>query len=223
MLRTRRTLALVLGSIAAGQVCAQSGPAPDAVGLGDYWNAEIAVTYTSWDALGDLDPAGRGGPFETEGLGFDASIDGSIGRLGNSIVFAGFEFGMAGFNSNVFLEGFPDRSALDLAYAVGTLSFRFGSPGAQYVDIDIGLGAYNAGNLYIDCTAVPECFDSEISVTEPGGYIGAGWAVWQGLNLAGRVHFADFGTIGSIGPESGTLDGPMYSVRLGWEFGNWFR
>ena len=222
---TRSQIPLVFGVLAAGLVWAQ----PDAstssklpVDFGDYWNAELALTYTFWDSLGDLDPAGSGGPFETEGVGFDTSIKGSIGRFGSSIVFLGFNFGMAGFDSNVFLEGFPEGSALDLTYAAATLNFRFGDPGQHYVDIDIGFGAYYASNLYIDCVAVPECFSSETNVTKPGGFIGASWAIWRGLKLSGRVHYADFGTIGSIGPESGTLAGPMYTAQLGWEFGNWF-
>lgn len=182
------------------------------------------MTYTSWDSLGDLVPAGRGGPFETEGAGWDASLEGSIGRLGNTVVFIGFNLGMTGFNSNIFLEeDLITESNIDLAYAVGTLNFRLGRPGSQYVDIDIGLGAYNVGNEYIDCIAVPACLASDTSVTKPGGYFGVSSAVWRGLKLAGRIHYADFGTISSIGPESGTLEGPLYSVQAGWEFGNWFR
>ncbi len=217
-------ITLILGVLAAAQVCAQSDSAGSPIGFGDYWNADLAFTYTFWDSLGDLEPAGRGGPFDTEAAGFDVSLEGSVGRLGNAIVFVGFNFGMAGFNSNIFLEeDFGTESNIDLTYAVGTLNFRLGNPGNQYVDIDVGLGAYNAGNMYIDCIAVPACLASEISVTEPGGYIGASWAVWRGLKLAGRIHYVDFGTIGSIGPESGTLEGPMYTAQIGWEFGNWFR
>ena len=220
MFQTARILALLIGLVAVAQVYAQSA---SHVGLGEYWNAQLAVTYTSWDSLGDLAPAGRGGAFETEGVGFDASLNGSIVRFGRSTVFAGFNFGMAGFNSNVFLESFSDQSAMDLSYAVATLNFRFGDPGDQYVDVDFGIGAYNASNMYIDCVAVPDCFNSEISVTKPGGYAGVSWAMWRGLKIGGRIHYADFGTIGSVGPDSGTLDGPMFTIQVGWEFGDWLQ
>ncbi len=224
MKTARAQIVLLLGVLATGPVHAQSDGPASPVGFADYWNADLAFTYTLWDSLRDLEPAGRGGPLETDAAGFDTSLEGSVGRLGNAIVFIGFNFGMAGFNSNIFLEEDAiTESNIDLIYALGTLNFRLGEPGRQYVDIDVGLGAYNAGNMYIDCIAVPECLASEVSVTRPGGYVGASWAIWRGLKLAGRIHYVDFGTISSIGPESGTLEGPMYSVQVGWEFGNWFR
>jgi hypothetical protein len=196
--------------------------APDGqVGFADIWNLEVAATYASWDSLGDLDPLGRGGPFETEGPGWEASIESSLTRWGSGILFGGFTVGMAGFNSDVFLEGFPDGNALDLTYAVVTLTWRLGERGNRFFDIDAGIGSYYANSLYIDCTAIPECFDAESSVNRAGGYIGASGSVWRGLKIGARVHYADFGVIGSIGPESGTLEGPMLTIQVGWEFGNW--
>ena len=227
MLKACARILLVLSALPAFQVVAQAEQAYEPISFGDYWNADLAFTYTAWDSLGDLVPAGRGGPFETSGAGWDATIEVSLARVGSSVMFVGFNAGMIGFNSDVFLEDddASNTSALDLTYAVGTLNFRFGEGRKQYFDIDVGLGVYNAGNLYIDCSAIPDedCLGSEVNSTPIGGYIGASWAIWRGLKLAGRVHYADFGTIGSIGPESGTLKGPMYTAQIGWEFGDWSR
>lgn len=195
----------------------------DSVGFGEVWDAEISFSYANWSNLGDIEPAGRGGPFETDGFGYDAGIEGSVTRWGTSLVLVGFNLGMSGFNSNVYLEGFEDTSSLDLFYANGTATFRFGEKGEQYFDVDVGLGWYMASNMYIDCMAIPDCFQSEINVSRPGGFLGISGAVWRGLTLGARVHYADFGTIDSIGPDSGPLAGPIYTAYLGWEFGNWFR
>jgi len=191
------------------------------VGFAEIWNLEIAATYANWDSLGDLQPLGSGGPFETEGPGWEGSIEGSLARWGPGVMFGGFTIGMAGFNSDVFLEGFADGNALDLTYAVVTLTWRLGERGGRHFDIDAGIGSYYASSLYIDCTAIPECFDAEFGVNRAGGYVGASGSVWRGLTIGARVHYADFGTIGSIGPESGDLEGPMLTIHVGWEFGNW--
>lgn len=195
----------------------------DRVRFGEVWDAEIAFSYASWQNLGDIVPAGRGGLYETEGLGLDAGIEGSIARWGSSLVLVGFNVGAIGFGSNVYLESFEDDSSLELWYANGTATFRFGQRGAQYFDVDLGLGWYGALNMYIDCTAIPNCFESETTASSLGGFVGVSGAVWQGLTLGARVHYADFGTVGSIGPESGTLEGPIFAAYVGWEFGNWFR
>ena len=124
---------------------------------------------------------------------------------------------------NVFFEGFEDTSSLELTHAVGTLTFRFGEVGSRYFDVDLGLGAYLASDMYIDCSAIPSCFDAEADVTTLGGFAGISATLWRGLVVAARVHHADFGTIETIGPESGDLSGPMFSAYIGWEWGTWFR
>lgn len=227
MLEVCARFLIILCAIATSSVLAQSATDPAPIRFAQYWNADLAFTYLTWDSLGDLEPAGRGGPFETTGVGWDATIEVSVARVGSAIMFVGFNLGVSGFNSDVFLEedDVASESGLDLTYAVGTLNFRFGNPGGRYFDVDLGLGGYNAGNMYIDCAAIPaaSCSGSAANSAAFGGYLGASWAVWRGLKLAGRVHYADFGTIPSIGPDSGELTGPIYTFSLGWEFGDWRR
>ena len=193
----------------------------EGVRFAEYWDADLAVGYMNWPGLGDIEPAGRGGRFETGGYGFDAGIEGSVARVGPSLVFIGANLGMSGFNSNVFVESFEEESSLDLAYFNGTVTFRFGNRGRQYFDIDTGLGWYMASNMYLDCVAVPNCTE-EMNVSRLGGFVGFSGTVWRGLTLGVKVHYADFGTISSAGPDSGVLKGPMYAANIGWTWGNWF-
>lgn len=175
ILRTARTAAIAVTG--ATLTTAPTGPLlADDVRFSEYWDADLAFTYMSWPGLGDLEPAGRGGDFETNGYGFDAGIEGSIARLGPSLVFVGANFGFVGFEHNVFIEGFEDDSTMDLAYFNGTVTFRFGETGRQYFDVDAGLGWYMASNMYIDCVAVPSCAEEQ-NVERLGGFVGVSGTV----------------------------------------------
>jgi len=189
--------------------------------FGQYWGIRTGLNYSSWDGLGDVVPAGRGGQFETNGVGIEMGAYTSIATLGTSWLFAGIDIGTMGFNTSLLESEAQPESALDAAYITASLKLRFGEPDSNYVDLDVGLGYYLASSKYIDCVAIQNCFAAEADESVVGGYLGVSGRVWQGLVLGARIHQADFGTIDAIGPNSGDLKGPMYMVSIVWDFGNW--
>ena len=76
--------------------------------LGDIWAIYGTVNYSSWSGLGDVQPVGRGGPFETNGVGIDFGVYTSIARLDSVWILAGGELGFLGLNSDVIFEGDRD-------------------------------------------------------------------------------------------------------------------
>ena len=189
--------------------------------FGDHWGFRIGLNYSSWDGLGDLEPAGSGGPFETTGNGLEFEAYTSIAKMENNWLFAGVNIGFLGFNTSLLEPDFPDNSALDATHIDALLKYRFGEPGQNYLEVDVGLGYYLASTMHIQCSVIPDCFNAEADVDVLGGFVGLSGRVMKGLVIGARAHYADFGTIEAVGADSGDLNGPIYTVYLGWEFGRW--
>ena len=189
--------------------------------LADFWGVRIGFNYSWWNGLGDLDPAGSGGPFRTRGNGLEFEAYTSIAKLGDNWLFAGVGTGFLGFNTSLLDDDFPDESALEATHLNALLKYRLGKPGNNYVEVDIGLGYYLASTMYIDCSAIPDCLGAEADADVLGGFVGLSGRPMRGLLIGARAHYADFGTIEAIGPVSGDLRGPMYTAYVSWEFGRW--
>ena len=189
--------------------------------LGDYWGLRIGLNYTSWDGLGDLEPAGSAGPFETTGNGLEFEAYISIAKLEDNWLFAGANVGLLGFNTSLLEGDFPDKSALDATHVDVFLKYRLGEPDQNYLDLDVGLGYYLASTMYIQCLVIPDCLNAEADVGVLGGFVGLSGRVMKGLVIGARAHYADFGTIEAVGADSGDLKGPIYTVYVDWEFGRW--
>ncbi len=189
--------------------------------FGERWGTRIGLNYSSWDGLGDLEPAGSTGPFDTTGNGLEFEAYTSISKRNNNWLFAGVNIGFLGFNTSLLEPDFPDRSALDATYIDVFLKYRFGEPGQSYLDIDAGLGYYLASTMYVQCDVIPDCFDAEADVDVLGGFVGLSGRVIKGLVIGGRIHYANFGTIEAVGADSGDLKGPVYTAYVSWEFGRW--
>lgn len=189
--------------------------------FGDHWGFRIGLNYSSWPGLGDLEPAGTAGPFETKGNGLEFEGYTSIAKLGDNWLFAGLDVGSLGFNTSLLEDDFPDESALDLTHVTALLKYRFGDPGHNYFEIDLGLGWYLASTMYIQCHVIPDCFDAEADVDTVGGFVGISGRLFKNLVVGARANYADFGTIDAIGPNSGNLKGPIYTAYVSLEFGRW--
>ena len=189
--------------------------------FGDHWGFRVGLNYSSWDGLGDLQPAGRGGPYKTTGNGLEFEGYTSIAKAGDNWFFAGVSTGFLGFNTSLLEDDFSDESALDATYFGALLKYRFREPGQNYVEIDLGLGYYLASAKYIDCVAIPNCLSAGADVDALGGFIGLSGRLLKGLVIGARAHYADFGTIEAIGSDSGDLSGPIYTAYVSWEFGRW--
>ena len=132
--------------------------------------------------------------------------------------------GFQGFNSDVIVEADAKaESAIEMNYLTASMTFRFGEPGGRYLDLDVGLGRYFAHTMYIDCAAIVRCFSADGTSHSIGAYLGISGMVGHGIILGARIHNADFDPIDAIGPGTGSLEGPIYSIFAGWEFGNWQR
>jgi hypothetical protein len=188
--------------------------------FGDHWGFRIGLNYSSWPGLGDLEPA-AGGPFETKGNGLEFEAYTSIAKTGDNWLFAGLDVGFLGFNTSLLEDDFPDESALDATHIDVLLKYRFGDPGHNYFEVDLGLGYYLASTMYIQCGVIPDCFDAEADVETFGGFVGLSGRLMKGLVIGARAHYVDFGPIEAIGPDSGELKGPIYTAYVSWEFGRW--
>ena len=192
--------------------------------FGDYWGVYGAVNYSSWDGLGDVRPAGRGGPFETHGIGIDFGGYTAVARLDSVWLLAGGEVGFLGLNSNVIFEEDPAReSAFEVNHFAALIKGRFGEPDGRYLDVGAGLGRYYSDTKYIDCSVIFSCFGAETGNSATGALIELSGSPGKGIFLGARIHFVDFDPIEAVDLGLRRLEGPIYSFLIGWEYGNWRR
>jgi hypothetical protein len=193
--------------------------------LGDIWGVYAKLNYSSWDGLGDVQPLGRGGPFETSGVGIDFGGYTSIARMDSVWLLAGGELGFLGLNSDVIFEDrSPDiESAFEVNHITGAITARFGQPGGRYFDLGIGLGRYYSDTKYIDCSVILRCFSAETGDSATAAYLEVGGTPGKGVLLGARIHFVDFDPIEAVDLAVNALDGPIYSIFVGWEYSNWRR
>lgn len=193
--------------------------------LGDYWAAYGRLNYSSWDGLGDVQPVGRGGPFETTGFGIELGGYASITRLDSVWLFAGGELGFLGLNSNVIFEqdSANTESAFEVNHIAAFIKARFGQSGGRYLDLGVGLGQYYADTKYIDCSVILNCFSADTGSSATGAFLELSGTPGRGFLLGARVHFVEFDPIEAVDLGVSKLKGPIYSVFIGWEYGNWRR
>ena len=107
----------------------QPANADEGAVLGELWGVYGTLNYSSWEGLGDVQPLGRGGPFQTTGAGIDFGGYTSIARLGSVWILAGGELGFLGLNSDVILESDPGsikvESAFEVSHITASMTARF--------------------------------------------------------------------------------------------------
>lgn len=192
--------------------------------LGDYWGVYGAVNYSSWDGLGDVRPAGRGGPFETHGIGVNFGGYATVARLDSVWLLAGGEVGFLGLNSDVIFEEDPTpESAFEVNHFAALIKGRFGEPGGRYLDLGVGLGKYYSDTKYIDCSVILRCFGADTGNSATGALIELSGTPGKGILVGARIHFVDFDPIEAVDLGLSRLKGPIYSLFIGWEYSNWRR
>ena len=195
--------------------------------LGELWGVYGTLNYSSWEGLGDVQPLGRGGPFQTTGVGIDFGGYTSIARLDSVWILAGGELGFLGLNSDVILESDPGsikaESAFEVSLITASMTARFGQPGGRYVDLGVGLGKYYSDTKYIDCSVILRCFGADTGDTATGAYLEFSGTPGKGILVGARIHFVDFGPIEAVDLGVSRLEGPIYSIFIGWEYSNWHR
>lgn len=182
--------------------------------------AELWLAVTSWPSLEAIRPA-AGGRFDAVGFGLGGALYMTFREFPNGELLLGVDGFIAANESNV--EGIFEELLVRQLYLGGALKWVFGLE--RSVSLDAGLGYH-----LVDMAEVGDAYsgiEREVwETSRASAYVGATWDLpprslaspgrWM---LGFKVHFADFGTVdgpGPIGPDAGKLDGPLYSLQIGY-------
>lgn len=181
------------------------------------WRFRLNFGFGLWESQQELDPAGPGefdaGPATLE-LGFDYRL----AEWGETDVYVGLDAGMMITQSDI--QGVYTSPTSDLGYLVPSFAFYFGDFEYARLNVRAGVGRYSVEySEWLDYNSLNRSF-SEASF---GSMVGAGVDIplrfGSGLNsitLDTRMHFVDFGEVVQLGPDTGYLEGPIWTIQLGW-------
>ncbi len=217
-------LVIAIVVLALAQLLPNNALADEEIAAG--MRADISLDLPIWPTLADLDPA-SGGSFDATGFGIGASAHWPLRRFENSDLLIGIDGTIAATDSSVS-GPIGDLLARQL-YLGGSIKWQFGD--ARNVSLDLGLGYHELDMAQVDSEWWGTIEHEHFSESAASGFVGGTWDVGAGqpdqtggLMLALRVHFADFGTVwdddrfawGVLGSDAGTLDGPLYMLRIGY-------
>ncbi len=201
-------------------VYAADEPVPNAPG---HWSGTATVGLMTWSDLKDLKPAAGGG---FDSLGFVVELAGHkrVSHWGAADVLVGADFGFFATQSDIpgIFEDFTQRGL----YLTPSMQIRYGERSGRYLNLEAGLGWYQVDFAELHCDE--DDFNNIvcIEITEPydenslGGYLGITGGFGGGFIMGLKVHFADFGKVTGLGPDTGDLKGPIYILSLGGAFGD---
>ncbi len=186
------------------------------------WTGTATFGLMTWSSLRNLEPA-VGGGFDSLGFVVEFAGHKHVTRFGSADVLIGMDFGIFATQSDIpgITEDFTQRGL----YLTPSMKFRFGERSSRNLNLEAGLGWYQVdfAELFCDedvfnnivCVEIAEPFDEDTL----GGYLGisGGFGGWFIMGL--KVHFADFGKVTGLGPDTGDLKGPIYIFSLGGAFG----
>ena len=187
-----------------------------------HWSGTATFGLITWSDLKDLEPDAGGG---FDSLGFIVELAGHkhVARWGSADVLIGVDFGISATQSDIpgNTEDFTQRGL----YLTPSIKFRFGERSRRYLNMEAGLGWYQVdiAELICDedilnnivCIEIAEPYDEDAL----GGYLGISGGFGGGFIMGLKVHFADFGKVTGLGPDTGDLKGPIYIFSLGGAFG----
>ena len=200
-------------------VCATDESAPSAPG---HWSGTATFGLMAWSGLRDLEPAAGGG-FDSVGLAVELAGHKHVARWGPAHVLIGVDLGISATQSDIpgITEDFTQRGL----YLTPSMKFRFGERSRRYLNLEAGLGWYQVdfAELICDddnfnnivCIEIAEPYDEDTL----GGYLGITGGFGGGFIMGLKVHFADFGEVTGLGPDTGDLNGTIYIFSLGAAFG----
>ncbi len=187
-----------------------------------HWSGTATFGLITWSDLKDLEPDAGGG---FDSLGFIVELAGHkhVTRWGSADVLIGVDFGISATQSDIpgNTEDFTQRGL----YLTPSIKFRFGERSRRYLNLEAGLGWYQVDfaelicedDIFnnIVCIEIAEPFDEDTL----GGYLGISGGFAGGFIMGLKVHFADFGKVTGLDPDTGALKGPIYIFSLGGAFG----
>ena len=187
---------------------------------------EVALGFSSWSALADLQPV-TDGSFDSVGFVFSGAVHWPVRAYEKSGLLLGIEAGL--FPNESDIRFVSDNLLGRGLYLTPSLKWK---PGAKRrLSLDAGLGYY-----LVDIAEVvsdyPWYFETELwSDSSIGGFVGATWdfgsaARRRGAMLSMKAHFFDMGTVrdedpllpARLGPNAGNLSGPMFQLQLGYRW-----
>jgi hypothetical protein len=187
-----------------------------------HWGGTATFGLMTWSDLRDLEPA-AGGSFDSLGFAVEFAGHKHVAHWGHADVLIGVDFSVYATQSNIpgITEDFTQRGL----YLTPSIRFRFGERSRRYLNLEAGLGWYQVdfAELICDedifnnivCIELAEPFDED----SLGGYLGISGGFGGGFIMGLKVHFADFGEVTGLGPDTGDLKGPIYIFSLGAAFG----
>lgn len=225
---TQNTVAasILFALLAMGLSCETArGHEPGSPARSARW--DISLDVPTWPGLRDLQPAGAGS-FDPVGIGLGGSFHWPVTRLAASELLLGFDGSIAVTGSSIRGD-FETLQARQLY--IGTSAKWL--PGDRHnVSLDAGIGFHMVDMAQVDIQWYGTYEFEHWSSARPGGYIGGTWDIGasrsdhnSGLFVAFKIHFADFGRVydeefspswNVLGADAGTLDGPLYVLRIGY-------
>ena len=187
-----------------------------------HWSGTATFGLVTWSSLRNLEPA-AGGSFDSLGFVVEFAGHKHVARFDSADVLIGMDFGIFATQSDIpgITEDFTQRGL----YLTPSMKFRFGERSRRYLNLEAGLGWYQVDFAElicnediinnIVCIEIAEPFDEDTL----GGYLGITGGFGGGFIMGLKVHFADFGEVTGLGPDTGDLKGPIYIFSLGGAFG----
>ena len=186
------------------------------------WTGNFALGYQRWNAVGDLDTEPLGS-FDDGGWNAVGSFNRRWRKAGRGDLLFGMDLGFMSNDSDIRAPGDIGEVAADVFFLTPSVTWSFGGRRSKRLNLEAGAGLYWA--------EIKEFWDTGYGVAEgtqhfeeiaPGGYLGISadfpfpykekaWA----MNLAVRVHYADFGKVEAFGEDLGDLDGPITTLQVG--------
>lgn len=180
-----------------------------------------------WPSLTDLQPQ-SGGSFDSLGFGLEASWHTPVAQFENSELMLGIDGMFGGTDSGI--NATYDQLIARQFYLGGSVKWTFGD--ARNIALDAGVGYHQVDMADVSYSWWVSYDNEHWSGEAPSWFVGATWDVGagrpgksSGLSIGFRVHFVDFGTVSdsdrfgvfpALGPDAGTLEGPLYMIKIGY-------
>lgn len=189
------------------------------------WAASLDLLL--WPSLTDLQPR-SGGSFDSLGFGLEVSWHTPVAQFENSELMFGID-GMFGATDSGINATYDQLIARQF-YLGGSVRWVFGD--ARNVALDAGIGYHQVDMADVSYTWWTSIENEHWSGEEASWFVGATWDVGagrpgksSGLSIGFRAHFVDFGAVSdadrlgifpALGPNAGTLEGPLYFIKIGY-------